>query len=1181
MKIREEDIHDEHTIGKEMVWLVFVTVVEELQRCTNQPLSLIDLCISRQLSEWNKITSKINTVYSNYTTYSIFVTNLYYFKMKPPSRLNRDISRQNKATSVVKATMYAFCSRDSIFAIQNHLENLSVSLQKLDTFPQYVTTLSTIVKLLDIALDTNNQSSRLYMKCSTYIKLGAESIAHNENGVLKRAVRFSEYDDLDSEMDHYDTSLLEMYKIINYHNLTPPPKTSTDHTKSSLSSTSSVSTMNSSTNTPSDELHSLVTSPIHQNHNPSSTLPNDTPISQLKSPHTTAKTPDNNQVLHIPSFLDTDDFILPQPKSHPTQYSPVESLNIIIKLADNKTRNIIDLPPHANNGFFQKRRVSERLIIKLMIIKNLVPVKMSTMYSLLNEYRMKNKLKYIRWRTKYKKGPKPQLERQSYSGMVSEYNDTNVGGLAASRDHLETSINTCIKRDVSEKNIIQQRKDNLPTTSISRICNRVMARKNFNIHAKVSNKTESRATAEYSVRSTISYMLVVVTQHFINAKPSKFHSKHANVKKSPLYILLNELNKQSLGVKFDEKELEELTYVLPHLITSTDEFSLFITNQIVNNKVSWYFTARPSSKLKPTVASDRRDCFTTDLNGDAHLRGLRITLNNTFTAGGLCAPIFACVFGLKMTEMPRDEIIICEVKGLVPASNVNGSMEVGYIIFIRGRYEPTIEPPNESESTHTDPSLNHFSQSYNTSTSTVSTENYDDVTITSTNHSDQQPSEDSTKDSSLSKESRVAKIYRTNVYHPFIQRIRKNHYDMESDNNEIPDNLTAVSWMDGCHGQLKLITTEDILKKEKELKIVSCKHSAARTAVEQAADVGPMFKVVKSCVKKMHTSDSENSPIFFRISTLLNDLEDTTDASNGRVVLLPKHKKDAITVGLSKLPIAMASAFTSSNIQSAFRDNGMIDESNQVIPNVEHMLGTYRGCIGKSHYLNRGMDIIPQFYNETYMNGRIDETSFDNLNIDEDKDSMGNPVSRDFEISKENCQRAKVLSSDIQRKERIKLKETIQKKEKQKRIALAIEESKKYSLNNECEKRVLSTFNEIIKQENTTNNNIIDSKNSLTFADIEPLITSVHFGRHNYKNLSKSKPNCDHLKAFIQVRKQITKHKNGSPIYYSLHNNKKEQLIDICVDMKSVLVRPRLYNDVSVPNTNTSCKQTINTQVNE
>ena len=377
-------------------------------------------------------------------------------------------------------------------------------------------------------------------------------------------------------------------------------------------------------------------------------------------------------------------------------------------------------------------------------------------------------------------------------------------------------------------------------------------------------------------------------------------------------------------------------------------------------------------------------------------------------------------------------------------------------------------------------------------------------------------------------------------------------------NGHIPDNLTAVSWMDGCHGQLKLITTEDVMKTEKELKIVSCKHSAARTAVEQAADVGPMFKVVKSCVKKMHNTDSENSPIFFRISALLNDLEDMSDPSNRRIVLLPKHKKVAITVGLSKLPTAMASAFTTTNIQSAFRDNGMIDQCNQVIPNVKSMIGTYRGCIGKQHYLNNGDNIIREFYKETYMNGRIQESSFDNLNIDNDRDSLGNVISRDFSISKENCQRAKVLSSETQRKERIELKRLLKEKETEKQLAFAIEESKKYTLNIECEERVIAAYHDITQ--NTTNKNNIDFNHSHTFASMQPLFTSIHYGRHSYKGLSKPKPICDHLKAFIQVRKQVSKHKNGTPNYYSLSNLKKDALIDMCVDVGILPLRPRLYS---------------------
>ena len=68
---------------------------------------------------------------------------------------------------------------------------------------------------MDICNTTNTDSLRLYMRCSTYVKLGAREIAHNENMVLKRAVKFNEFDDLDSEMDHFDPSLLDMFKIIN------------------------------------------------------------------------------------------------------------------------------------------------------------------------------------------------------------------------------------------------------------------------------------------------------------------------------------------------------------------------------------------------------------------------------------------------------------------------------------------------------------------------------------------------------------------------------------------------------------------------------------------------------------------------------------------------------------------------------------------------------------------------------------------------------------------------------------------------------------------------------------------------------------------------------------------------------------------------------------------------------
>ena len=226
---------------------------------------------------------------------------------------------------------------------------------------------------------------------------------------------------------------------------------------------------------------------------------------------------------------------------------------------------------------------------------------------------------------------------------------------------------------------------------MTRIVNEVMALPKFNTMDSVSNKTESRAAAKFSVRSTVSYMMVVLTTHFINAKPSIFHSKHKDIIKHPLYILLKTINCKCLGVQLTDDQLVNLTYALPNLITSTDECSLFVSTSKINNKIKWYFTSRPNKSCLPSNDSSCRDPYTNNLHGDAHLRGIRISLNNTFTAGGKCAPIFACIGGLKPSEMPYDEIVVCKVAGLVAASNVNGSMQEGFVVFIRGAYDTSKE----------------------------------------------------------------------------------------------------------------------------------------------------------------------------------------------------------------------------------------------------------------------------------------------------------------------------------------------------------------------------------------------------------------------------------------------------------------------------------------------------------
>ena len=111
------------------------------------------------------------------------------------------------------------------------------------------------------------------------------------------------------------------------------------------------------------------------------------------------------------------------------------------------------------------------------------------------------------------------------------------------------------------------------------------------------------------------------------------------------------------------------------------------------------------------------------------------------------------------------------------------------------------------------------------------------------------------------------------------------------------------------------------------------------------------------------------------------------------------NKKNAIIVGLSKLPSAVDTAYSAPIIKSAFRDNGQIDESNEVMPNEKSLIGTYRGSIDENHYLQHAFQIIHKYYKETFLNGRIVESSFDNANVEHNRDSKGEVVSCDFDIA--------------------------------------------------------------------------------------------------------------------------------------------------------------------------------------
>ena len=75
--------------------------------------------------------------------------------------------------------------------------------------------LEDIEGIIGICKNTTHSSSRLYMRSSTYLKLGAVAIAKKENSIIKRAINFSELEGLENDMNHYDEDFVQMHLDIS------------------------------------------------------------------------------------------------------------------------------------------------------------------------------------------------------------------------------------------------------------------------------------------------------------------------------------------------------------------------------------------------------------------------------------------------------------------------------------------------------------------------------------------------------------------------------------------------------------------------------------------------------------------------------------------------------------------------------------------------------------------------------------------------------------------------------------------------------------------------------------------------------------------------------------------------------------------------------------------------------
>ena len=192
--------------------------------------------------------------------------------------------------------------------------------------------------------------------------------------------------------------------------------------------------------------------------------------------------------------------------------------------------------------------------------------------------------------------------------MMQIKNETR-GGEAMSSDEIKAKIENYIYEMHSKTGTLHTLPMKIPTYTLNSILSTTKAQCIFDIYGTVGNKTESPAVAEWSLRSSLAYAMIVTCNHFLpNATSSCYHPKKKDLNKEPL--LLWDIAETCYNKMIGNTGLREtLVPVLPNLVTTTDEVTIFTTADTVHNKESFFIVSKPEEIKNERCDSGKRNHY--------------------------------------------------------------------------------------------------------------------------------------------------------------------------------------------------------------------------------------------------------------------------------------------------------------------------------------------------------------------------------------------------------------------------------------------------------------------------------------------------------------------------------------------------------------------------------------------
>ena len=168
--------------------------------------------------------------------------------------------------------------------------------------------------------------------------------------------------------------------------------------------------------------------------------------------------------------------------------------------------------------------------------------------------------------------------------------------------------------------------------------------KNKIIKNKVQQKTENRFIAENSILSTICYLFTVACTHLLIGVP---HPKYNHIKSNRLSKGARELIKL-VSIANNNAPIYN---VMPGLITSTDDTTIFVFKGATKELEGWYLMDKSHS-------GGKQSSYSNDKGGTDNKNGLRVRLTFTINGVGMMAAPFITVTGITEKELPRTTLYI-------------------------------------------------------------------------------------------------------------------------------------------------------------------------------------------------------------------------------------------------------------------------------------------------------------------------------------------------------------------------------------------------------------------------------------------------------------------------------------------------------------------------------------------